>query len=157
MRCVIQRAAEASVRVDEREVARVGLGLVVLVGIVADDADADLEWTADKLAGLRIFADEDGKMNRSALDVGGAILLVPNFTLAGDARKGRRPSFDQAMHPDRAAPMFERLGTLLAGAGLRVERGVFRAHMRVAIVNDGPVTILLDSKDALRERPTPPG
>jgi D-aminoacyl-tRNA deacylase len=146
MKAVVQRVSEAAVEVDGREVAKIGPGLLVLVGIEAADTEVDRAWMADKLPNLRIFEDAAGKMNRSVLDVGGAILLVPNFTVAGDARKGRRPSFDNAMRPELSEPEFASLAAAVAAPGVCVETGVFRAHMRVSLVNDGPVTILLDSR-----------
>lgn len=151
MKAVVQRVESASVEVDGRVVGAIGTGLLVLVGIEAGDVDDDVRWLADKLANLRIFEDDAGRMNRSVLDVGGAVLLVPNFTVAGDARKGRRPSFDSAMAPGAAEPMFVALVGALRATGVGVESGVFRAHMRVTLVNDGPVTILLPSREA------PPG
>lgn len=148
MLAVLQRVSEARVIVDGETIGEIGPGLLALVCAERGDTPAEADKLLARILKLRIFADEAGKMNRAVSDIGGAILLVPNFTLAGDARKGRRPSFDAAMSPDRAAPMFDRLCAAIAGAGVRIERGVFRAHMRVSIVNDGPVTILLDSKDA---------
>ncbi len=142
---VIQRVSSASVVVGGEERAAIGRGLLALVGLTQTDTDADLEWSAAKLAELRIFEDDAGKMNRSVAEVGGSILLVPNFTLAGDARKGRRPSFDRAMRPELAAPAFERFAAMVAARGAPVRTGVFRARMRVSLVNDGPITILLDS------------
>ena len=128
-----------------REHAKIGAGLVALVGIERDDTEKELAWAADKLVNLRVFADDEGRMNLSVLDIGGEVLLVPNFTVAGDARKGRRPSFVGAMHPDEASPMFERLAESASAAGVPVQTGVFGAHMHVELVNDGPVTIWLDS------------
>lgn len=145
MKLVIQRVSSASVTVDGAVRASIDRGLLVLAGLTDTDADADLEWCAGKVAELRIFEDEQGKMNRSVAEVGGAVLLVPNFTLAGDARKGRRPSFDRAMKPELAAPAFDRFAAMVAARGVPVQTGVFRAHMNVSLVNDGPVTILLDS------------
>lgn len=147
MKAVIQRVSSA--RLESGEVLReVGVGFVVLVGIEVGDTAEDRAWIAGKIAQLRVFEDEAGKMNRAVGEVGGSVLLVPNFTLAGDCRKGRRPSFDGAMPPEAAGPEFERLAASLreSAAGVRVEVGVFRAHMRVTIVNDGPVTLLLDSR-----------
>jgi D-aminoacyl-tRNA deacylase len=151
MRAVVQRVLSASVVVGDRLVAQIGRGLLVLVGIESADTPAEVAWMADKLAHLRIFEDPAGKMNLSVKEGGdagapGAILLVPNFTLAGDARKGRRPSFDSAMRPELAEPMLVSLGAAIASQGLAVQTGVFRAHMLVSLVNDGPVTILLDSR-----------
>lgn len=146
MRLVIQRVSEASVTVDGTERARIGLGLLVLCGLFTDDTDTDLRWAADKLPVLRIFEDPAEKMNLSVKDVGGGIILVPNFTLAGDARQGRRPAFDRAMRPELAGPAFDRFASMVAESGVPVGTGVFRAHMRVALVNNGPVTIVLDSR-----------
>ncbi len=146
MRLVVQRVARAAVRVDERTVGEIGKGLMVLVGVGVDDEERDAETAAEKIANLRIFADGEGLMNRSALDVGAGVLLVSQFTLHGDARKGRRPSFITAAREDVAKPLYERVGVLLERAGLRVRYGVFGAHMDVELVNDGPVTILLDTK-----------
>lgn len=145
MRSVVQRVARASVACDgiTRSISR---GLVVLVGIYETDTDADRAWHADKLPNLRIFTDEAGKMNRSVLDIKGSILLVPNFTVAGDAKKGRRPSFDAAMRPERAAPMFDALAADLRAKGVPIETGFFGGDMLVEILNDGPVTIVLDSR-----------
>lgn len=146
MKAVIQRVSRASVEVDGRTVATIGRGLMVLVGIEASDTAAEVAWLADKAANLRVFEDPAGKMNLSVKDVGeGAILLVPNFTVAGDARKGRRPSFDGAMRPEQAEPMFAELAKAIAARGVSVQSGVFKAHMLVSLVNDGPVTILLMS------------
>ena len=124
---------------------RVDAGLLVLVGFATTDTAAQLPWAADKLVNLRIFEDEQGKMNRSVLDTRGGILLVPNFTLCGSAQQGRRPSFDSAMRPEQAEPMFNDLARLLADRGVPVQTGVFRAHMEVALVNSGPVTIVIDA------------
>jgi len=121
-------------------------GLVVLVGLEEADGEGDRAWMAEKVAHLRIFADGDGKMNRSVIDVGGTIMLVPNFTVAGSAQKGRRPGFDRAMRPERAEAEFGLLVEAMCALHPRVTAGVFRTHMRVTIVNDGPVTILLDSR-----------
>ena len=150
MRIVVQRVIGAGLGVveggSEREHARIGVGLVALVGVETGDTERDAAWAADKLAHLRVFEDEAGKMNLSALDVGGSVLLVPNFTVAGTARKGRRPSFDGAMAPPGAEPLLGAVRDRLRGLGVPVETGVFGAHMRVRIENDGPVTIWLDSR-----------
>lgn len=146
MRAVVQRVASASVDVDGKRVAEIGRGLLVLAGIEAADTETDAAWLADKLAHLRIFEDPSGKMNLSVIDTAGALLLVPNFTVAGDARKGRRPGFDNAMRPETAEPMFAHLAQLAAAHGAPVQTGIFRADMKVALVNDGPVTIWLDSR-----------
>ncbi|MCC6950142.1 MAG: D-tyrosyl-tRNA(Tyr) deacylase [Phycisphaerales bacterium] len=145
MRTVVQRVRCASVAVGGEVVSSIGVGLLALVGIEVDDGRSDAEWTAEKLAHLRVFEDGAGKMNLSVLDVRGSLLLVPNFTLAGDATKGRRPGFDRAMKPEQAGPLFEVLSGLAAGHGAPVGRGVFRAEMAVSLVNDGPVTLVLQS------------
>ncbi|MCE7974678.1 MAG: D-tyrosyl-tRNA(Tyr) deacylase [Leptolyngbya sp. PLA1] len=148
MRTVVQRVRSASVAVGGENVASIGVGLLALVGIEVGDARADAEWTAEKLTHLRIFEDAGGKMNLSVLDVRGSLLLVPNFTLAGDASRGRRPGFDRAMRPEQAGPLFEVLAGLAAASGVPVGRGVFRAEMAVSLVNDGPVTLVLQSPRA---------
>ncbi len=145
MRCVIQRVSSARVDVEHQTVGSIGRGLLVLAGIAATDTEKDLAWSAAKIATLRIFEDEQGRMNLAAADIGGAILAVPNFTVAGDAQKGRRPSFDTAMPPDRAEPMFAHFVELLRAQGVPVETGRFRAHMEVHLINDGPVTIVIES------------
>lgn len=146
MRAVVQRVRSASVRVGDELVGAIGPGLMVLVGVARDDAEADADTLADKVLGLRIFEDDDGKMNRSVQDTGGALLAVSQFTLFGDARKGRRPSFVEAMEPGRANQLFERYCQKSRDAGASVATGRFRADMLVALENDGPVTILLDTK-----------
>lgn len=148
MRTVLQRVLSASVTVDGVVRASIDQGLLVLVGLEAIDTDTQLAWMAEKLPNLRIFEDDQGKMNRSVLDVGGSILLVPNFTLAGDATKGRRPSFDRAMRPEQSEPMFHKFVAMVSGTfpeASRVQTGVFRADMKVALINDGPITIVLDA------------
>ena len=146
MRVVLQRVSRAAVRVDGRTTGSIGTGYVVLAGFAPTDADETLAWMAEKIVGLRLFADADGKMNRSLADVGGGVLVVSQFTLYGDARKGRRPSFTNAAPPDVAVPLYERFVTLLrerAGA-LPVATGEFGAMMEVELVNDGPVTLQLE-------------
>jgi len=145
MRAVVQRVAEAWVRVDGREVGRIGAGLLVLLGVAREDADHDADQLAEKVVTLRIFADEAGHMNRSLLDVGGELLVVSQFTLYGDARKGRRPSFIQAAAPAEAERLYRRFVDQARTSGLRIATGVFQAMMDVGLVNEGPVTILLDS------------
>jgi len=145
MRAVVQRVSSASVTVNGGVVGGIGRGLLVLVGIEQADSDSQVVWLADKCANLRIFEDVQGKMNLSVKDVAGAILLVPNFTIAGEARKGRRPSFDNAMRPEQSEPMFQRVVAAVQAQGVPVQTGVFRAEMQVALVNDGPITIWLDS------------
>lgn len=146
MVCVVQRVSQASVLVDGQSVAAVpGTGLVVLCGILTTDSAADAAWMAEKIINLRIFPDDLGKMNKSVLEVGGSVLLVPNFTLAGETAKGRRPSFDKAMRPESAAPMFAAFIELVRGLGVSVVAGVFQTHMHVQLVNDGPITLIVDS------------
>ncbi len=138
--------SRAEVRVGAEVTGRIGRGLVVLLGAGDDDTDADLGYMVDKVVGLRIFADDDGNMNRSVVDVGGALLIVSQFTLYGDARKGRRPSFVKAMPPGPAEQLYERFVAAARATGVPVETGRFRAMMDVELVNDGPVTLLIDSK-----------
>ena len=145
MRAVVQRVSSASVMVDGETVGSIGVGLVVFLGVAADDGDADIAYLAEKIAHLRIFPDEVSRMNRSVLDIGGKALVISQFTLYGDCRRGRRPSFTEAAKPDRANALYEAFVEALRGRGVAVETGVFQAHMDVALVNDGPVTILLDS------------
>jgi len=148
VRAVVQRVTRASVRVDGRPVGEIGGGLVVLLGVGRDDGPSDAEYVAAKVADLRIFDDGQGKLNRAVDEAGGAVLLVSQFTLYGDCRKGRRPSFDAAAPPDVARALYEDVARRLRGRGLRVETGEFQALMRVELVNDGPVTVLLDSRRA---------
>jgi len=145
VRAVIQRVLEASVAIDGDTVARIGPGLLVLLGVRRGDAEADVAWMAEKVANLRIFEDEAGKMNRSLLEGSRAILVVSQFTLFGDARKGRRPSFIEACEPVEASRLYRLFCDQLRGLGLEVQTGEFAAHMRVGLVNDGPVTLILDS------------
>jgi D-tyrosyl-tRNA(Tyr) deacylase len=145
MRVVIQRVSSARVRVAEQTTGEIGRGLLVLLGVSREDGPKDVEYIAGKLRDLRIFEDDDGRMNRSVVEVGGAILVVSQFTLHGDVRKGRRPSFDRAAPPEFARQMYDEVVRVLRAQGLRVETGVFQARMQVEMVNDGPVTILLDS------------
>ncbi len=146
MRALLQRVTHASVTVDEQIVGRIGQGLLVLLGVGQHDSEAQVKTLVDKIAHLRIFGDDEGKMNRSLLDVGGEALVVSQFTLYADMRRGRRPSFTQAAPPDLAEPLVERFKDALASYGLRVEGGVFGAYMQVELLNDGPVTIWLDSE-----------
>ena len=146
MRAVVQRVTRASVSVAGEVVGAIGPGLCVLVGVGKDDAEADAGALADKVTGLRVFSDDAGKMNRSLLDVGGALLAVSQFTLYGDVRKGRRPSFGEAMEPEAANRLFERFVAACRARGVAVETGRFRAHMLVDLANDGPVTILIDTE-----------
>ncbi len=147
MKAVVQRVKEASVTVDGNVVGAIGQGLLVLAGIAPDDSDAVLETMAQKIVNLRIFEDEAGKMNRSLLEVGGELLVVSQFTLFADCRKGRRPSFVGAAPPQQAAELFDRFVALLRSFGPRVETGVFQAMMEVRLCNWGPVTIVLDSQE----------
>jgi D-tyrosyl-tRNA(Tyr) deacylase len=146
MRAVVQRVSRASVTVEGEVTGRIGAGLMVLIGVGVDDEDADAQTMSEKIANLRIFQDDAGLMNRSVLDAGGGVLLISQFTLHGDARRGRRPSFITAAREDVAKPLYERVGAYLEGLGLPVGYGVFGAHMDVELVNDGPVTILIDTK-----------
>lgn len=148
MRCVVQRVTEASVTVENETVGAIGPGLMALIGVSGEDTDKDLKYTTDKVMNLRIFDDENGVMNRSVLDVGGSILAVSQFTLYGDARGGRRPSYFRAAGPEAANEMYERLVAAWREKGIHVETGRFRTEMKVSLVNDGPVTILLDSEKA---------
>ena len=148
MRCVIQRVTEASVKVGGETVGQIGKGFMVLIGVSAQDTEKDLKYMAEKVPNLRIFEDEQGKMNLSLKDVGGAILAVSQFTLYGDARGSRRPSFIQAARPEQANDYYEKLVAAWRSQGIAVETGVFRAEMQVGLVNDGPVTILMDSTKA---------
>ena len=153
MRCVLQRVTRASVSVDGRLVSRIGPGLVALVGVAKGDGPADIEFIASKIRELRIFGDEQGRMNRSLVETGGAALVVSQFTLLADVRRGRRPGFDQAAPPDAARAAYEVLLDRLRQSGVPVEAGVFQAHMDVELVNDGPVTIVLDSQGATPAAP----
>jgi D-tyrosyl-tRNA(Tyr) deacylase len=148
MRAVVQRVSRAAVRVDGSVTGSIERGLLVLLGVAAGDGEEQARWTADKVARLRIFEDQAGKMNRSVEDVRGGVLVVSQFTLLGDARKGNRPGFAAAAPPDRANDLYQRVCALLRERGLPVAEGVFRAHMEVELTNDGPVTILLDSERA---------
>ncbi len=148
MRAVVQRVSRAEVRVGGEVAGAIGPGLLVLLGVAQGDGDGDARAMADKLAALRIFEDAGGKMNLAAGEVGGALLVVSQFTLLGDGRKGNRPSFVEAALPEAADALYQRVCALLREKGLPVATGVFRAQMEVELVNDGPVTILLDSRKA---------
>lgn len=148
MRAVIQRVKRASVRVDADVAGEIGSGLLVLLGVGKDDTEDDARYIADKLSVLRIFEDSDGKMNLSVRDVGGSVLVVSQFTLFADCRKGRRPSFIDAGDPEQARRLYERVVEFLKQSGVPTSEGIFQASMEVELVNDGPVTILLDSKKA---------
>ncbi|MFS0575323.1 D-aminoacyl-tRNA deacylase [Sporosarcina sp. 179-K 3D1 HS] len=146
MRVVLQRSGPASVRVDGEVTGSIEKGYVLLVGITHTDTEADMEYVAKKIAGLRLWEDEEGKMNRAIEEVGGAILSVSQFTLYGDVRKGRRPSFIEAARPEQAEPLWQYFNGQLEAEGLKVETGVFGAMMDVELINDGPVTIIVESK-----------
>lgn len=146
MRACVQRVSQASVTVDGQVVGRIGRGLLVLLGVTVDDESKDASYLAEKITTLRIFNDDDGKMNRSLLDTGGQMLVVSQFTLLGDCRKGRRPSFIQAAGPEIAQRLYELFVAQVQSVGVLVQTGRFQAQMDVALVNDGPVTILLDSR-----------
>ena len=146
MRCVIQKVTHASVVVAGETVGQIENGFMVLLGAEVGDTEADARYCAEKIAGLRVFEDENDKMNLSLADVGGSVLLVSQFTLLADARHGRRPDFIQAARPEIAEPLCETVKALIEEKGIRVETGRFRTHMEVSLLNDGPVTILLDSR-----------
>lgn len=146
MRVVIQRVSEASVTVDQQTVGAIGQGLMVLLGVAQGDTSQEAKALAEKTAGLRIFEDDAGKMNRSVEEIGGSLLVVSQFTLLGDCRKGRRPGFTDAAPPELADQLYEEYVAALRSRGINVATGVFRADMQVALVNDGPVTMLLDSR-----------
>ncbi|MBX6313002.1 MAG: D-tyrosyl-tRNA(Tyr) deacylase [Isosphaeraceae bacterium] len=146
MRAVLQRVTRASVEVEGTIVGQIGLGWLVLLGVAKGDGDADVAWMAEKVVGLRAFEDDAGKMNRSVAEVGGGVLVVSQFTLLGDCRKGRRPGFDAAAEPAEAERLYLRFAGAVAAAGIPVATGTFRAHMKVELLNDGPVTFLLDSR-----------
>lgn len=149
MRCVIQRVTEAKVTVNGETVGEIGQGLMVLVGVSVDDTEADVRYIAEKLPNMRIFEDDQGRMNRSALDVGASVLAVSQFTLYGDTRGQRRPGFTRAARPEQAEALYTDLVGRLRGAGLKVETGRFRTEMLVSLVNDGPCTILMDSEKSI--------
>src|SRR5579871_6627653 len=145
MRAVVQRVSRAKVTVKDWTAGEIGLGLLVLLGVGQQDTELDATYLAEKIAGLRIFEDSDGKMNRSVLDAGGSVLAVSQFTLYGDVRRGKRPSFDAAAAPEQARQLYEYFVARIRAAGLHCDTGKFQEHMEVELVNDGPVTILLDS------------
>ncbi|RHK02379.1 D-tyrosyl-tRNA(Tyr) deacylase [Acidaminococcus sp. AM05-11] len=146
MRAVVQRVTRASVTVEGREISAIGPGLMVLLGVEKEDTEKDAAYLAEKITGLRIFEDENDKMNLSLLQSGGSLLLVSQFTLLGDVRHGRRPSFTQTALPDAARELYEKTAELIRSQGVTVATGQFQAHMQVELVNDGPVTLLLDSR-----------
>lgn len=145
MRILIQRVTRAEVRVDDKVEGRIGYGAVVLIGVASSDTQKEASYLADKLIHLRCFSDKNGKMNLSAMDIGADLLLISQFTLYGDCRKGRRPGFDLAAPPERARELYEYFVDKVRQSGLAVQTGVFQAHMQVELINDGPVTLLLDS------------
>lgn len=146
MRVVLQRVSSARVRVGDTEVGRIGRGLLVFVGVAKDDVAADVDYLTGKIRDLRIFEDDDGRMNRSVVDAGGELLVVSQFTLYGDCRRGRRPSFDSAAPPEQARALYDELVEQLRATGLKVETGQFQAMMDVELVNDGPVTLIVESR-----------
>ncbi len=146
MRAVVQRVKKSTVTVSEKIAGSIGQGLMVLLGVGKEDDDRDIEYLSDKILNLRIFEDENGKMNKSLLDIGGQLLVVSQFTLFGDCRKGRRPGFDKAAKPEIAIELYQRFVNKCKEAGVVTETGIFQADMLVDISNDGPVTLLLDSK-----------
>ena len=146
MRAVIQRVKQSSVTVENQTIAKIDNGLLVLLGVARQDGDADAAYLAGKIAHLRIFEDEKGKMNRSLLETAGEMLVVSQFTLLGDCRKGRRPSFIDAAGPDKANTLYERFVTLVRQMGITVQTGQFQARMAVSLINDGPVTLILETK-----------
>lgn len=146
MRAVVQRVKSANVKVDEKVIGQIQHGILLLLGVEETDEEKDLEYMCDKVPNLRIFEDENGKMNKSLLDVNGSMLIVSQFTLLGDARKGRRPSFIAAAQPDKAIPMYEKYINSMKQKNIHTQAGEFGADMKVELINDGPVTILLDSK-----------
>lgn len=146
MRAVIQRVSEASVEISGEIVGETGAGLLVLLAVASDDTRGDADYLADKIINLRIFVDDEGKMNRSVLETGGEVLVVSQFTLYGDVRRGRRPSYSDAAEPEVANALYEYFVERVRSLGVKVETGVFQAMMKVSLVNDGPVTILVDSR-----------
>ncbi|MEE2884941.1 MAG: D-aminoacyl-tRNA deacylase [Chloroflexota bacterium] len=152
MRALVQRVSEASVSVGQELVSSIGNGLLIFLGVCSTDSDFEAEYISDKLLNLRIFSDSRGKFDKSALDESADILVVSQFTLYSDTRKGRRPSFTQAAHPDQASELIDKVVDILSKSGLNVQIGRFQAHMSVSIVNDGPVTIMIDTDDKHRSR-----
>ena len=146
MKAVIQRVSEASVKVEGKTAGEIKLGLMLLIGIDEDDSSTDVVWLTQKILNLRIFGDGEGKLNKSVLDISGEILCISQFTLIADYKKGNRPSFIKAAKPTIAVPLFEELKNELAYSGLKIESGIFGADMKVSLINDGPVTIVMDSR-----------
>lgn len=149
MKVVIQRVSEAKVEVNKEIVGQIAAGLILLIGIDEEDTETDAEWLAQKILNLRIFGDEEGKLNLSVLDIKGEILCISQFTLIADYKKGNRPSFIKAARPESAIPLFTHFKELLSQSNLKIESGIFGADMKVNLVNDGPVTIVMDSKTRL--------
>ena len=149
MRIVVQRVKNASVRIDGEICGQINQGLLVFLGVSKEDTESDITYISDKITGLRIFEDENEKMNNSIMDINGEILVISQFTLYGDCRKGRRPSFDSAMRPSEAEEMYEKFVEYIKKSGLKTETGRFGADMKVELLNDGPVTIILDSSKIL--------
>ncbi len=147
MKSVIQRVSQASVTIDDVVVGEIQKGFMILLGITHTDTEKDVKWMVDKIAGLRVFEDENGKMNLSLEDVGGELLIVSQFTLYGDARKGRRPSFIDAARPEKAIPLYEKFVEMAMEKGVKVATGEFGADMKVSLINDGPVTLIVDSPE----------
>lgn len=145
MKAVIQRVSEASVKVDDQIVGEIGKGLMLLIGIDENDEKTDADWLIQKILNLRIFGDEDDKLNLSVKDISGEILCISQFTLIADYKKGNRPSFIKAAKPEKAVPLFEYFKEEIAKSGLKIEKGIFGADMKVSLINDGPVTIVMDS------------
>ncbi len=145
----MQRVTRASVTVQGSVTGAIGAGLLLMIGATHDDGAPQVRWLAAKIAGLRVFADDAGKMNRDVREAGGGVLVIPQFTLYGDARHGKRPEFTAAARPEVAEPLYEHFCTELAALGVHVERGVFRAHMQVELLNDGPVTLMVETPEAL--------
>jgi D-tyrosyl-tRNA(Tyr) deacylase len=150
MRALLQRVQKGSVTVDDKIIGNIGPGLVIFLGVKDGDTEAAADYLVNKIVNLRIFQDENGKFNRSALDVGAELLAISQFTLYADTRRGRRPGFSEAARPELSIPLYEKFVDLLKESGLAVETGEFGAHMVVEIINDGPVTIMLDSEDKLK-------
>ena len=146
MKAVIQRVSEANVKVDGNIVGEISKGLLLLIGIDEEDEKNDADWLVQKILSLRIFGDEEGKLNRSVMDISGGILCISQFTLIADYKKGNRPSFIKAAKPEKAVPLFEYFKTEISKSGLKTESGIFGADMKVSLLNDGPVTIVMDSK-----------
>jgi len=155
MRALVQRVSRAQVRVDGRVMGAIESGVVVLLGVTGNDDDSAARWVARKITGLRIFPGPDGRMSLGLQESGGAVLMIPQFTLYGDVRRGRRPDFTRAARPEQAAPRVEQVAAEIERMGVRVERGVFGAHMDVELVNDGPVTLMIESPAGARDEEDP--